>query len=241
MPAFSILLPNPPVAGRAGAHSGGAALSGGDPFAAGREVAWSGPDALAAGQVAVSGVGECEDFPHTEILVVTGGRLILSSAEGGRRELSPGQGVVIARGTALRFEAAPGTRWAFCAGTGLASAAPGLTELPEDAVLSPSSPPPIELLEGPAPQCRSFNAFTDEAMRLRAGIWDSTPYRRVSRPHRVNELMHVLAGSVTLTGADGRPVRIGAGETVFVPHGVPCAWTNDEHVAKIYVVQEVAA
>lgn len=241
MPAFSILLLNHPADGKSDAPSAGASLSGDDPFAAGRDVAWSGPDALAAGQVAFSGAGECAAFPHTEILIVTGGRLVLSSADGGRRALSLGQGVVIARGTALRFEAAPGTRWAFCVGTGPASAAPGLTDLPADAALSPSSPPPTEFLEGPVPQCRSFNAFTDEAMRLRAGIWDSTPYRRVSRPHRVNELMHILAGSVTLTGADGRPVRVGAGETVFVPHGAPCAWTNDEHVAKIYVVQEVGA
>lgn len=240
MSALSIVLLNHPGDGRADAGSCAAPLSGGDPFAAGRDVAWSGPDALAVGQVAFSGSGECAAFPHTEILVVTGGRLVLSSA-GGARELSLGEGIVIARGTALRFEAAPGTRWVFCAGTGPAAAAPGLTDLPADAVLSPSSPPPTEFLDGPVPHCRSFNAFTDEAMRLRAGIWDSTPYRRVSRPHRVNELMHILAGSVTLTGEDGRPVRIGAGETVFVPSGVPCAWDSDEHVAKIYVVQEVGA
>ncbi|MGX1788533.1 cupin domain-containing protein [Bosea sp. NPDC055332] len=227
------------IANRTGG-SGAGPLSDNDPFAAGREIAWSGPQDLAAGSVAFSGVTESAAFPHTEIVVVRSGRLDMT-LDGGRRMIQAGESVVIARGTALRVEAAPGTRWAFCAGTGTTSAVPGVTDLPADASLSPSSPPPANLLEGPVPQCRSFNAFTDEASRLRAGIWDSTPYRRVLRPHPVNELMHILVGSVTLTGEDGRPVRVGAGETVFVAHGTSCAWDSDEHVAKVYVVQEFDA
>lgn len=221
--------------------SGTESLSEQDPFAAGREVVWSGAQDLAVGSAAFSGATEIAAFPHTEALVVTAGRLDLLPADSSRRTLQAGASIVIARGTALRVEAAPGTSWVFCAGTGAASAAPGVTELPADAPLSPSSPPPANLLEGPVPQCRSFNAFTDETSRLRAGIWDSTPYRRVLRPQPVNELMHILIGSVTLTGTDGRPVRIAAGESVFVAQGTPCAWDSDEHVAKVYVVQEVGA
>lgn len=228
------------LANRAGA-SGARSLSEHDPFAAGREVVWSGAQDLTVGSAAFSGATEIAAFPHTEVLVVTAGRLDLSLADDGRRTLQAGESIVIARGTALRIEAAPGTSWVFCAGTGAASAAPGVTELPADAPLSLSSPPPVSLLEGPVPQCRSFNAFTDEASHLRAGIWDSTPYRRVLRPQPVNELMHILVGSVTLTGTDGRPVRIAAGESVFVAQGTPCAWDSDEHVAKVYVVQEVGA
>lgn len=212
-----------------------------DPFAAGREILWRGPQDLVVGSVAFSGVSDSPAFPHTEVVVVRSGRLDLSLADGGGRTLQAGESIVIARGTALRVAAAPGTSWSFCASAGAASAAPGVTGLPADAPLSPSSPPPSHLLEGPVPRCRSFNAFTDEAARLRAGIWDSTPYRRVLRPHPVNELMHILAGSVTLTGQDGLPVRVAAGETVFVAQGTPCAWDSDGHVAKVYVVQEVGA
>jgi len=225
------------IANRTGA-SGAGTFPENDPFAAGRKIAWSGAKDLAAGSVDFSGVLESAAFPHTEIMVVRSGRLDLTLDGGHKRALQSGESAVIARGTAVRVEAAPGTRWAFCAGTGASSAAPGVTDLPADATLSPSSPPPAHLLEGPVPQCRSFNAFTDEASRLRAGIWDSTPYRRVLRPHPVNELMHILVGSVTLTGEDGRPVKVGAGETVFVAHGTSCAWDSDEHVAKVYVVQE---
>ncbi|MGE7470838.1 cupin domain-containing protein [Bosea sp. NPDC003192] len=235
MPTFPIVLATHASA------AGTWPLSKHDPFGAAREIAWSGPQDLAVGRVAFSGVLESAAFPHTEVLVLRAGRLDLTLAAGDRRTLQPGESIVIARGTTLRIEATPGTSWIFCAGAGAASAAPGVTELPADAPLSPSSPPPANLLEGPVPKCRSFNAFTDEAARLRAGIWDSTPYRRILRPQPVNELMHILAGSVTLTGTDGRPVRIAAGESVFVAQGTPCAWDSDEHVAKVYVVQEVGA
>lgn len=220
------------------ANVGAASLGEADPFGAGREIAWAGPEKMAAGRVSFAGVVESASFPHSETMIVVTGRLSLSVAGAPSLDLAPGAAAVVARGSALRLEAAPGTRWAFCAATGESAAAPGVTALPADATLSPSAPPPAEFLVGPVPQCRSFNAFTDEAARVRAGIWDSTPYQRVSRPHRVNELMHILAGSVDLTGEDGTVTRVGQGDTVFVAHGAPCAWDSDVHVAKFYVVQE---
>jgi uncharacterized cupin superfamily protein len=220
-------------------NSGVAALGDADPFAAGREIAWMGPAMMAAGRVSWSGVVESGSFPHAETMIVVAGRVILSVNGAPALDLAPGGGVVVARGTTLRLEAAPGTRWVFCAAAGEASAAPGVTALSAEAALSPSAAPAPEVLLGPTPQCRSFNAFTDEAARLRAGIWDSTPYRRVSRPHRVNELMHILAGNVDLTGGDGTVTRVGQGDTVFVAHGAPCAWESRAHVAKFYVVQEL--
>lgn len=217
------------------------ALGHDDPFGAGREVAWSGHDALAAGRVRFEGTCESPSFPHIEMLVVVAGRLRLSDDADAQLDLAPGAGAVIARGTVLRAHAEPGTQWVFCTMTGAASAAAGLQELSADAAFAPSAAPPAEVLIGPAPQCRSFNAFTDEAARFRAGTWDSTPYQRISRPHKVNELMHVIAGSVSLTGADGRVTHVAAGDSVFVPQGVACAWDSKDHVAKFYVVQESGA
>lgn len=217
---------------------GTAGLSGADPFRDCREIAWTGPDIMAVGRVAFAGVVESGGFPHIETIIVTAGRLHLSVEGEPALDLAPGSGVVVARGTVLRLEAAPGTRWAFCSASGETSLAAGLTPLSAGATLSPSAAPAQELLLGPAPRCRSFNAFTDKAARLRVGTWDSTPYRRVSHPHRVNELMHILAGSVDLTGADGTVTRVGAGDTVFVAHGAPCAWDSAVDVAKFYVVQE---
>ena len=51
--------------------------------------------------------------------------------------------------------------------------------------------------------------------------------------------MHILAGSVDLTGQDGSVTRVGQGDTVVIVNGAPCAWESRVHVAKFYVVQEV--
>ncbi len=217
----------------------GQALGPADPFAAGREVAWRDP-AAAAGRVAFAGAADIAAFPHTETMIVLSGALTLSVDGAVALTVAPQSGVVIGRGTTLRVEAAPGTLWAFHAQTAGASALPGLTLLTQDLALSPSAAPAAEVLIGPAPQCRSHNAFTDAAIALRAGLWDSTPYARISRPHKLSELMHILDGAVDLTGADGAVVTVAKGDTVFVPQGAPCAWESRVHVAKFYVVQETA-
>ncbi|PTM42108.1 cupin domain-containing protein [Bosea sp. 124] len=215
----------------------GQGLGPADPFAAGREIAWTGP-AAAAGRVEFAGAVAIDSFPHTEVMIVLAGALTLSVEGAPAISVLPESGVVVARGTRLRIEAAAGTRWAFHAATSGTGPASGVTLLSADATLSPSAPPPAETLIGLAPQCRSFNAFTDEASTLRAGLWDSTPYARISRPHKLSELMHILDGSVDLTCADGTVFTVGRGDTVLVPQGAPCAWDNRVPVAKFYVVQE---
>ncbi len=217
-----------------------AGLGPNDPFSPLREIAWQGLDAMAAGRIDIDGVLEIAVFPHVETLVVVAGRLILVEPGKAPLVIAPGQGVVIARGTALQIEAAPGTRLVFCTATGALSADPGLTPLLADAAFKPSAPPPVDVLLGPVPDCRSANVFTDEAARYRAGTWDSTPYRRIVRPHRVNELMHLLAGSVSLAAPDGSVLEGRAGDSVFVPWGTACGWDSRKPVAKFYVVQEIA-
>jgi uncharacterized cupin superfamily protein len=87
--------------------------------------------------------------------------------------------------------------------------------------------------------CRSDNVFKDELTGVQAGAWDSTPYHRIVRPHRVNEFMYVLDGAVRFASPDGSVLAANAGDAVFVPQGVPVGWESRERVAKFYVVQEV--
>lgn len=219
--------------------STGAALGAFDPFAAGREQAWSIPGA-AAGRAGFAGAIDLAAFPHTETFIVLSGALTLSVDGADALAVSTGNGAVVSRGTRLRIQAVPGTVWAFYASMADVVSVPGVTLLPADAALSPSAPPPAEALVGPTPQCRSFNAFTEAASKLRAGIWDSTPYVRLSRPHKLSELMHILEGSVDLTGEDGTVFTVAAGDTVMVPQGAVAAWDSRGHVRKFYVVQEAA-
>lgn len=217
-----------------------AAFGAADPFAPGREIAWQGPAALCAGRVRFDGEAEVPAFPHTELLVVVDGELSLRTPGGAQLVLGRGQGAVIGRGTALRLQAPATARFVGCA-VADGAALPGVVPLQAAADFRPSNPPPAEVLLGPAPQCRSDNVFTDEGSACRIGTWDSTPYHRVVRPHRLNEFMFLLSGGVHFAGADGRVLSAGAGDALFVPQGAPLGWQSRTHVAKFYLVQEVPA
>jgi uncharacterized cupin superfamily protein len=206
-----------------------------DPFD--RHIAYLGPDDIAAGVVQASGQFSVDDYPYSEMIVVHAGRVTLQSQDH-TLQLNPGDSAVIARGTSLQIEAQPDSLWAFCADTQLVEERlPGLTALPPLTLLTPSAAPDAEILLSPTPQCRSHNLFVEEATNLRIGVWDSTPYTRRARPHKLYELMHLLEGSVTLHAADGTDLKVNTGDTVFVPLGAPCAWKSSVYVRKLYVVK----
>jgi len=214
-----------------------AALGPDDPFGAVRQVAYQGDDGVSAGIVQGAVDGTVEHYPHVETLVVHAGRVSLQDKHHAL-ELCVGESVVIGRGTAVRIQASADALWAFCAyQQDSAAAQPGLTPLPAYAPLNPSLPPDEQILLGPAPQCRSHNAYADTAANLLIGVWDSTPYARRSRPHKVHELMHLIEGSVTLSLEGDAQLTVNTGDSVFVPLGVPCAWTSSVYVRKFYVVK----
>lgn len=210
-------------------------LNAADPFGDCRHVTWSGVDGVSAGLVSAGETVDISDFPHTEVIVVHTGHVQLKTQEQ-TLELGVGASAVIGRGTTLRIGASAGTRWAFC-GMATGTPTPGLTFLDPLATLSPSAAPAAQLLIGPTPQCRSGNAFEDPATDLRVGIWDSTPYERQGRAHPLNELMHLIEGSVTLLASDGSSVTVNAGDSVFVPLGAHCAWKSTRYVRKVYAVK----
>ncbi|MBK5410832.1 DUF861 domain-containing protein [Pseudomonas sp. TH34] len=214
-----------------------AALSPSDPFGASRDIAWLGSDGVSAGLVRFSGEIVIEAFPHTETLVVHSGHVVLHSPEQ-TLELKAGTSAVIGRGTQLRVQASTDSRWAFCA-VDLPDMpqTTGLTGLDTYCLLTPSAAPEPQMLIGPTPQCRSLNLFDDDTTELRAGVWDSTPYTRLGRPHKLNELMHLIEGSVTLQDVTGSDVTINTGDTVFVAKGAPCAWSSSIYVRKVYAVK----
>ena len=212
-----------------------------DPFARQREIAWEGPGSMMAGRVSFIGELEVASFPHTETIVVVDGELMLTAAGSAPVVIGPNQGAVIACGTRVRIHAPFRAQFVSCAAACQEPAKPGVALLRADADFKPSTPPPAEALLGPVPDCRSDNVFTDEPTQYLAGTWDSTPYHRVVRAHRVNEFMHLLAGSVRFAAPDGSVLSVNAGDSLFVPQGAPIGWESRDRVAKFYVVQAVQA
>jgi uncharacterized cupin superfamily protein len=208
-----------------------------DPFAEARKVAWRGYDGVSAGLVRFSGDVLIEDFPFSETLVVHAGHVVLSSAAQ-TLELGVGVSAVIGRGSRVAVHASAGSEWAFCAvDVESAPVHPGLTLLPAHTWLDPSATLEPPILIGPAPQCRALSLFEDEVTQFKVGIWDSTPYQRHGRAHRLHELMHLLEGSVTLADDLGGEVTVNPGDTVFVVKGAFCAWTSSVYVRKVYAVK----
>lgn len=207
-------------------------LGANDPFT--RQIAYVGTDDIAAGVVQASGRFSIDEYPCSEMIVVHAGQVTLQSQDRSL-QLNPGESAVISRGTPVQIEAQPNSLWAFCADIQPVEACKiGLTPLPRQALLSPSTPPGADILVSAAPQCRSNNLFVEEATNLRIGVWDSTPYTRRARPHTMHELMHLLEGSITLQVADGSHLTVNTGDTVYLALGAPCAWTSSVYVRKFY-------
>jgi uncharacterized cupin superfamily protein len=209
-----------------------APLSPADPFGTAREIAYLGPDGMAAGVVQASGSFAIADYPQLEMIVVHSGHLTLQT-EDGTLELGRGASAVIGRGTALQIQAQADTLWAFCAQV-TDEQNPGLTPLDPLAHLAPSTPPDAQILISAEPQCRSKGSYKDRANVL-IGVWDSTPYTRHARPHKVHELMHLIEGCITLHSPEGESLQVNAGDSVFVPKDAPCAWESHVYVRKFYV------
>ncbi len=100
--------------------------------------------------------------------------------------------------------------------------------------LAPSPGPAAAVLVGAAPQQRAAEAYADASGQFSAGVWATTPYRRRPIPYPRHELMHLLAGEVTLTADGATPRTYRAGDSFFVPKGCLVDWVSTVDVAKIY-------
>jgi len=212
-----------------------------DPFAQHREIAWEGPGSMSAGRISFIGELDVASYPHIETIVVSEGELTLTAAGQAPIVVGPQAGAVIGCGTALRIQAGSEVRFSFCAAACDQPTQSGLVPLRADADFKPSRSLPAEALLGPAPECRSDNVFTEDAAQYSAGTWDSTPYHRIVRPHRQNEFMHLVAGSVRFAAPDGSVLSAGTGDALFVPQGASIGWESSDRVAKFYVVQAIQA
>jgi uncharacterized cupin superfamily protein len=212
-----------------------------DPFARQREIAWEGPDSMIAGRTSFIGELEVASFPHIETIVVVEGELTLTAAGAAPLVLGPGAGAVIGCGTSLHLLAGFRVRFVFCAAACETPTKRGVFPLHADANFKPTATLPADVLLGPAPECRSDKVFIDDGAQYSAGTWDSTPYHRIVRPHRMNEFMHLLAGGVRFAAPDGSVLSAGTGDALFVPQGAPIGWESSERVAKFYVCQSVPA
>ena len=80
--------------------------------------------------------------------------------------------------------------------------------------------------------------FTDDADGILVGTWENPPSKQEIPSYPCHELMHVVSGSVTITGADGKSDTYVAGDTFFIAKGTPVTWENTETMRKMYMIAD---
>ncbi len=78
--------------------------------------------------------------------------------------------------------------------------------------------------------------FKTDDDSILTGVWESAPCKQEIEAYPVHELMTVISGSVTLTGADGISETFTAGDTFFVAKGTPLTWEITQTLRKFYLI-----
>ena len=81
--------------------------------------------------------------------------------------------------------------------------------------------------------------YTTGDRSIMTGVWECAPCKEEIEAYPVHEMMTVLDGSVTVTGADGQAETYEAGDTFFIPKGTPCTWEITKKMRKFYMIADV--
>ena len=80
----------------------------------------------------------------------------------------------------------------------------------------------------------TFFSTPDES--ILSGVWECAPCREEIESYPVHEMMTVLAGSVTVAGADGESQTLRSGDSFFIAKGSKCVWEISETLKKFYMI-----
>ena len=84
--------------------------------------------------------------------------------------------------------------------------------------------------------------FSDEALGLAVGIWDTTTMQEAFGPYPGDEFIVVLEGSFAMLDGKGSAVAATAGQSVCFRNCIPTSWKQDGYLKKVYLTwQDPAA
>jgi uncharacterized cupin superfamily protein len=173
-----------------------------------------------------------------EFMVLLEGSLDIENEDGSTQTFRAGEGFVIPKGAVLAWKQSEYLRkfWVIHDNSESAPAAAGLIALlaDPDAHLPRMPRADAALFEGEVPDMGMNILYQDPDGKFIAGVWDSTPMTRVASTIERSELMHIIAGSGSITNADGVVFEFRAGDTFMVPVGMGYQWRSDEYVKKLF-------
>lgn len=105
----------------------------------------------------------------------------------------------------------------------------------QDLVEKPLGPPSAEPLSGEV-LVRSRVDFATPDRRVVSGVWESDPGTSRWEFLTRGEIVHVVAGRMTVQRDGQEPVDVGAGSSAYFPIGWCGTWTVHETLRKVFVV-----
>ena len=92
---------------------------------------------------------------------------------------------------------------------------------------------PLEEATGPEMTTRGVDLWVDGP--LPGGIWECTPGPSYWTQDE-HEVIHLVAGRMTVTPDGGEPTELGAGDMAVFPKGWSGTWDIHETVRKVYAI-----
>ncbi|MDI5936106.1 cupin domain-containing protein [Halomonas kalidii] len=182
-----------------------------------------------------AGTGSVAELPADEFIILCDGNLTLNQ-QGQTLELADSASAVLSAGAGFHWHCPQPATLLYMRYKGESAGEGSLIAIDDAALLEPSGTPLVELLIGPTPSCRNHTDYRSVDGEFMCGTWDSTPYHRRAMESRQYELMHLLAGAVTVVEQRGTTRTFTKGDICLVEKGAEWSWESLEDVKKVYAI-----
>jgi uncharacterized cupin superfamily protein len=105
---------------------------------------------------------------------------------------------------------------------------------PRGVTLAPLELDPADF-QSPLPEQNYHLYFTDPAIGLNVGIWDTTTMQEAFGPYPGDEFILVLTGAFSMLDAQDKGVPAKAGDLVAFRNGAPMSWKQEDYLKKFYL------
>ena len=194
-----------------------------------------------------AGVWDCTPFvgrmrPHAnnELMVLLEGEVTIRQENGPTVTVRAGERFFLPKGLRLQWCQPGRVRKYFVIFDGPADALapdfhPSLIVDPAT-MLTPSAPPPADMVIGAAPVQQGKAVFADTTGQWTVGVWETGPFHRRMVPFPRYELMHVLEGGVVIHDEAGGAQAYGPGDTFFIAKGMVGDFQVTDRLRKVYCI-----
>ena len=221
-------------------------LASGQPELRGVELFSAPEDGLSVGLwSATPFVAASGPYPVDEFMILLEGTLIIHLPDGRSETLRAGDSFFIPKGLDFTWDQPETVRkiYVIFENGVVEPSATFPLKIDREAALAHSSGPSPSVLIGAEPRQSEKLSYVDASGQFSVAVWATTAYSRIPVSYPRHELMHLLAGEVTLTAEGAAPRTYRAGDTFFVPKGCVVDWVSTNDVRKIYcsIVPKVAS